>query len=67
VKVSTYIQYQGKEVLSADLEKRVREIWRQKGYLAKELNTIALYIKVEENACYYVINDTVKGMVPLGE
>jgi len=65
MKVNTYVQYQGKEVPAADLEKKVREIWRQKGHLAKELNSIALYIKVEENACYYVINDTLTGMVEL--
>lgn len=65
MKVNTYVQYQGKEVLMADLEKRVREIWRQKGHLAKELNTIALYIKVEENACYYVVNDILSGMLPI--
>lgn len=65
MKVNTYVQYQGKEILAVDLEKRVKEIWRQKGHLAKELNTIALYIKLEENACYYVVNDTLTGMVPL--
>ena len=65
MKVNTYVQYQGKEIQAADLEKKVREVWRQKGRLAKELNTIALYIKLEENACYYVINDTVTGMVPI--
>jgi len=65
MKVNTYVQYQGKEILAADLEKKVREVWRHKGRLAKELNTIALYIKLEENACYYVINDEVTGVVPI--
>lgn len=65
MKLNTYVQYQGREILASELEKKVREIWRQKGHLAKELKTIALYIKPEENACYYVINDSVTGMVSL--
>jgi hypothetical protein len=65
MKVNTCVQYQGREISAAELEKRVREIWKQKGHLAKELKTIALYIKTEENACYYVINDAVTGMIGL--
>jgi hypothetical protein len=55
MKVNTYVQYHGKEVLASDLEKKVKEIWRQKGHTIKEIDTIALYVKAEENACYYVL------------
>lgn len=65
MKVNTYVQYHGKEILTSDLEKRVKEIWRQKGHTIKEIDSIALYIKAEENACYYVVNDSVTGMIPL--
>ncbi|MGE5631969.1 MAG: DUF6465 family protein [Caulobacteraceae bacterium] len=65
MKVNTYVQYHGKEVLTADLEKKVKEVWRQNGHTVKEIDTISLYVKVEDNACYYVVNDTLSGMVPI--
>lgn len=65
MKVNTYVQYHGKQILTADLEKKVKDIWRQKGHTVKEIDSIALYFKVEENACYYVVNDTLSGMVPI--
>jgi hypothetical protein len=65
MKINTYVQYHEKEVLTTDLEKKVKEIWRQKGHIIKEIDTIALYIKVEENTCYYVVNDSLKGMISL--
>ncbi len=61
MKVSTYVQFQGKEFMTADLEKRVKEIWRHEGHTIKEIDTIALYIKAEDNACYYVINEAFSG------
>ena len=65
VKVNTCVQYFGKEVMTADLEKKVKEVWRQKGHTVKEIDSIDLYIKVEENACYYVVNDVLSGMLPI--
>ena len=59
------MQYHEKEVLTADLEKKVKEIWRAKGHTVKEIDAIALYIKVEENACYYVVNETFSGKLPI--
>ncbi len=65
MKVNTYVQYNGKDILTADLEKKVKDIWRQKGHTVKEIDGIALYVKVEENACYFVVNNTLSGMVPI--
>lgn len=65
MKVNTYVQYHGKEILAADLEKRIKEIWRHNGHTIKEIDTIALYIKVEENACYYVVNEAFSGKLQL--
>jgi hypothetical protein len=65
MKVNTYVQYHGKEIQTADLEKRVKEIWRAEGHTIKEIESLALYFKVDENACYYVVNETFSGKVPI--
>lgn len=67
MKTNAYVQYQGKEVLAADLEKRVKEIWRQEGNKIKDLLLIDLYIKLEDNACYYVVNGSFSGRLSLEE
>lgn len=61
MKANTFVQYAGRELLVSDLEKRAREIWKEKGYLMKDLNSLELYIKVEEDKCYYVMNGTLTG------
>lgn len=61
MKTRACIQYMGDEILIEDLEKRVKQIWKEGGKLAKDLITLEIYLKVEENKCYYVINKTVTG------
>ncbi len=65
MKVNSFIQYLGKEIPASELEKRVKEIWKANGGLVKDLLTIELYLKVEENACYYVINNDASGSFTL--
>lgn len=65
MKVNTCLQYQGKEVQASDLEKRVKELWRAEGHTIKEIESLALYFKVEEDTCYYVVNETFSGKLPL--
>ena len=50
------LQYAGKEVLYADLQKTVQAIWKDKGH-TDEANDIELYVKPEENMAYYVVNN----------
>lgn len=66
VKETVYLQYLGKEINKEDLTNQVKEIWTgELGRKASELKTLALYLKPEENAAYYVINDDVSGKLPL--
>ena len=55
------IQFSGKEVILKDLEQRVKEIWREDGNLQKDIKSMEIYVKVEENKCYYVINENTWG------
>ncbi len=65
-KETVYLQFYGKEINQADLIKEVKKIWT--GELKRkvgEIKTITLYVKPEENAAYYVINDDVTGSISL--
>lgn len=61
MKVNTYVQYGGDEVLTAELEKRAKELWKAEGRIIKDIESLDLYLKVEESTCYYVINGTFSG------
>lgn len=56
-----YLQYAGKEFSFADLTAKVKEIWKEMGKKAADLKDIKVYVKPEENAAYYVINNEETG------
>lgn len=56
IKVSTYIQYLGKEIVEADIIEKVKENWIEQGNDAKSIKNLELYVKPEEGAVYYVVN-----------
>lgn len=62
VKENVYLQYMGKEINKEDLLTQVKEIWtKEMGKKASEMKSVTLYLKPEENAAYYVVNDDVTG------
>lgn len=66
VKETVYLQYLGKEIDKEELVNQVKELWTgELGRKASELKTLTLYLKPEENAAYYVINDDVTGKLAL--
>ena len=56
-----YLQYAGKEFSSADLTSKVNEIWKEMCNKAADLKDSKVYVKPEENAAYYVINNEETG------
>ena len=58
-----FVQYKGKEVLVKDIEKQAEEQYVNDGNKAGVLKEIKIYIKPEDNAAYYVINDSYSGKV----
>ena len=58
-----FIQYDGKEVEVEDIIAKAEDAYRVSG--EKPLKKINVYIKPDENAAYYVINDTVIGQIDL--
>lgn len=56
------IQYAGRECTKDDLMSRVNEVWvNEYGKEASEMQKVAFYVKPEEFAVYYVINDDITG------
>ena len=60
LKPEVYIQYQGREGVVEDAIKKVTE-----GHRASTIKSLQLYLKPEENAAYYVINQKIAGRVDL--
>lgn len=66
IKETIYLQYLGKEINKDDVIKKVKEAWTKD--LKKkvgDMKTIAIYLKPEENAAYYVVNGDVTGSIEL--
>lgn len=63
--VETFIQFQGCEVSQEVIIERVKEQYVADGHKATEVKEVKLYIKPEDRAAYYVINDEYAGKVDL--
>ena len=59
------IQHQGNEVTVASVEANVTAAFVADGHKASEIKTLSIYVKPEEYAAYYVINDEFTGRVYL--
>ena len=65
MKTSFYVEYAGKQVEEKAVIAKVKELWVADGKKIKDLKTLNLYVKPEENAAYYVINENVSGKIEL--
>lgn len=59
---NVYLQYLGKEISQADVVAKAKEAC---GVDEKEIKTVTVYLKPEENKAYYLVNDTVSGSIEL--
>ncbi|MCI6017603.1 MAG: DUF6465 family protein [Clostridiales bacterium] len=63
MKTSFYVEFAGKQIEEKALVAKAKEIWSAEGNKIKDIKTLNIYVKPEENAAYYVINDTVSGKI----
>ena len=63
VKTTFVVQAAGKEVSMEDAMTKVKEVWVAAGNKETDLKEIALYVKPEDKAIYYVVNGDVTGKV----
>ena len=61
-KTSFYLQYMGKEISTEEITKKVHEEY---GKSVEEIKTLNVYLKPEEAAAYYVINEETTGKVTI--
>jgi hypothetical protein len=60
-----YIQFAGTEAVVADITERVKAKYVDEGHRVSSIKTLQIYLKPEENAAYYVINQKTAGKVDL--
>ena len=61
-KTSFYLQYMGKEISTEEITQKV---WKTLGKNVDEIKTLNVYLKPEEAAAYYVINEETTGKVAI--
>lgn len=68
---STYnVEFAGNQIESKEVIARAKKVWVDEGNKnrkVKDLKTMDLYLKPEENAVYYVFNEEESGSFPLYE
>lgn len=65
MKVNTYIQYNGLQLEDKTIINNIKDFWSKQGNKIKDIKSLVLYVKPEENTVYYVINDETNGSMPL--
>ena len=63
MKMKTFVEYSGKQVEEKELIASVKKVWVEAGNKVGDIKTLDLYIKPEEAAVYYVINETESGSI----
>lgn len=65
IKTSLFVQFAGNEATEADIIEKVKAAYVAEGHKESAIKEINLYVKPEEYAVYYVINDKASGKVNL--
>lgn len=65
MKTSVFVEYQGLQVEEKELIAKIKELWLNEGNKIKDIKELKLYVKPEEYAAYYVINEDNSGKIDL--
>lgn len=60
-----FVQHEGREILTTDIVEKVKAAYVAEGHRASAIKSLKVYIKPEDYAAYYVINDKATGKVML--
>ena len=66
MKSAFYIEYAGNQVEDKAVIAQAKAIWTQQGNKMKDLTSLNLYVKPEENSVYYVFNDEISSSIRVG-
>ncbi len=65
MKSNVILEFQGNQVAVKDIVEMAKKTWKDSGNKVSDLKDMRLYVKPEENAIYYVFNDSVDGRLSL--
>ena len=65
VVTETYIQFAGQETLTSEILAKVKAAYVAEGHKESAIKSVKLYVKPEDSAVYYVINEKAVGVVSL--
>lgn len=57
MKSKYFIEFSGVQVDIELLEKNFKEYWKKQNRKLKDIKTLHIYYKVDEQKCYYVVNE----------
>ena len=63
--VKTILQVSGQEIDVADVIEKVKDAYKIENPEGKDVKTLNLYVKPEDGAVYYVVNDVSAGKIDL--
>lgn len=61
MKTNYIVEYLGSKVDVKTMDLKFRELWKEEGKLVKDIETLDIYFKPEENKVYYVVNSDTTG------
>ena len=66
VKTEMFLQFDGKEFTEKEIFQKVKEVWTKvlKNKVG-DMKEVKIYLKPEESAAYYVVNDDTSGKIEL--
>ena len=65
MKANLFVEYQGNQTAYKDVLAAAKKVWVEQGNKVKDLKSVDLYMKPEENAVYYVFNEKETGKFDL--
>lgn len=65
MKTQIFIEHNQNRLGSKEIFDKVKTLWLEAGNKIKEINSLNIYIKPEDNMIYYVINENFTGSIPL--
>lgn len=57
VKITTFLEYQGKQIEDSILVEKAKELWINAGNKVTDIASLKLYAKPQEDKIYFVINE----------
>ena len=65
MKTAFYVESYGRQVEEKTIIAKIKELWVADGNKIKDIKELNIYVKPEEDACYYIINDSISGQIKL--